>query len=57
MALDPYFTPADGGDKAFVVEAPKIKFGIGSLNEIGADAKALDEDRGPRKKIVGVPLS
>ena len=45
MALDPYFTPADGGDKAFVVEAPKIKFGIGSLDEIGADAKALGMSR------------
>ncbi len=45
MALDPYFTPAEGGDKAFVVEAPKIKFGIGSLNEVGADAKALGMSR------------
>ena len=41
MALDPYFEPGDGGDNAFTVEAPKIKFGPGSLHEIGDDAKAL----------------
>ncbi|MCH7864542.1 MAG: iron-containing alcohol dehydrogenase, partial [Proteobacteria bacterium] len=45
MALDPYYKPMEGGDGAFVVEAPKIKFGIGSLNEIGADAKALGMKR------------
>ncbi len=41
MALNPYFMPADGGDTAFTVEAPKIKFGYGSLAEVGSDAKAL----------------
>lgn len=41
MALNPYFMPSDGGDTAFTVEAPKIKFGHGSLEEVGADAKAL----------------
>ena len=41
MSLDPYFEPGDGGDNAFTVEAPKIKFGPGSLREIGDDAKAL----------------
>ena len=45
MALEPYFEPKEGGDGAFTVEAPKIKFGIGSLNEIGADAKALGLSR------------
>jgi len=41
MALSPYFTPIEGGDTAFTVEAPRIKFGRGALDEIGADAKAL----------------
>jgi len=41
MALSPYFTPAAGGDTAFTVEAPRIKFGRGALDEIGADARAL----------------
>ena len=41
MSLDPYFQPGQGGDTAFTVESPKIKFGPGSLGEIGADARAL----------------
>ncbi len=41
MALSPYFTPVTGGDTAFTVEAPRIKFGHGALDEIGADAGAL----------------
>lgn len=41
MALSSYFEPAPGGDTAFTVDPPKIKFGIGSLEEIGADARAL----------------
>jgi len=41
MPLSDYFTPSDGGDKVFSVEAPKIKFGRGSLNEIGSDASIL----------------
>ena len=45
MALDPYFEPEAGGDNAFTVEAPKIKFGAGSLAEIGDDAKALGMTR------------
>ncbi len=45
MVLDPYFEPGDGGDNAFTVEAPKIKFGPGSLHEIGDDAKALGMTR------------
>ena len=45
MVLDPYFEPGDGGDTAFTVEAPKIKFGSGSLSEIGDDAKALGMTR------------
>ena len=45
MALDPYFDPAPGGDISFTVEAPKLKFGIGALREVGADAKALGMTR------------
>ncbi len=45
MALDTYFNPAPGGDIAFTVEAPKLKFGIGSLGEVGEDAKALGMTR------------
>ena len=45
MSLDPYFSPGDGGDTAFTVEAPKIKFGPGALAEIGADARALGMTR------------
>lgn len=39
--LSNYFTDKDGGDKAFTVEAPKIKFGAGALSEAGGDAVAL----------------
>jgi len=45
MALSPYFTAAEGGDTAFTVEAPKVKFGRGALNELGEDAKALGMTR------------
>ncbi len=41
MALSSYFQPTPGGDTAFTVDPPKIKFGVGALSEIGADAKAL----------------
>ena len=41
MALSPYFAPTADGDTAFTMEAPKIKFGRGSLREIGDDARAL----------------
>jgi alcohol dehydrogenase class IV len=39
--LDPYFTPTARGDTAFSIEASSIKFGPGSLSEVGADARAL----------------
>ncbi len=45
MALDSYFAPAPGGDIAFTVEAPKLKFGIGALREVGEDAKSLGMTR------------
>lgn len=41
MGLADYYTPSEGGDSAFSVVAPLVKFGPGSLREIGADAKAL----------------
>ncbi|MBM3483091.1 MAG: iron-containing alcohol dehydrogenase [Alphaproteobacteria bacterium] len=45
MALESYFEPVEGGDIAFTVEAPKLKFGVGSLREVGEDAKALGMTR------------
>jgi len=45
MALDSYYTPTDGGDGAFTVTPPKIKFGRGAINELGSDAKALGMTR------------
>ena len=45
MALDPYFKHSTGGDIAFTVEAPKIKFGAGALSELGDDACALGMSR------------
>jgi len=41
MSFSGYFTHKPGGDRVFSVEAPKIKFGRGSLQEVGDDAKAL----------------
>lgn len=43
--LNPYFTQKAGGDSSFTVEAPKIKFGWGSLREVGDDAQALGMNR------------
>ena len=45
VPLSSYFAPTEGGDSAFTVEAPKIKFGIGSLQELGGDARALGMSR------------
>ena len=45
MGFSSYYTNKKGGDRIFSVEAPKIKFGRGSLNEIGDDAKALGMTR------------
>ena len=41
MSFSSYFTYKPGGDRIFSVEAPKIKFGRGSLQEVGDDAKGL----------------
>ena len=45
MSFSSYFTNKKGGDRIFSVEAPKIKFGRGSLTEIGDDATALGMTR------------
>ena len=45
MSFSSYFTNKKGGDRIFSVEAPKIKFGRGSLKEIGDDARALGMTR------------
>jgi alcohol dehydrogenase class IV len=45
MSFSSYFTHKTGGDRIFSVEAPKIKFGRGSLNEVGDDAKAFGMTR------------
>ena len=45
MSISSYFTNKQGGDRIFSVEAPKIKFGRGSLKEIGDDAGALGMTR------------
>jgi len=45
MSFSSYFTQKSGGDHIFAVEAPKIKFGPGSLLEIGDDAKVLGMTR------------
>ena len=45
MSFSSYFSQKSGGDRIFAVEAPKIKFGRGSLLEIGDDAKVLGMTR------------
>ena len=45
MSFSGYFTHKPGGDRVFSVEAPKIKFGRGSLQEVGEDAKAFGMTR------------
>ena len=39
MPLSAYFAETDGGDAAFTVDPPRIKFGVGCLKEIGDDAR------------------
>lgn len=41
MNLADFYTPNSTGDTAFSVVVPLIKLGLGSLREIGADAKSL----------------
>ena len=45
MSFSSYFTNKKGCDRIFSVEASKIKFGRGSLKEIGDDARALGMTR------------
>ena len=45
MNLLEYFTPAEGGDRTFSVEPSRLKFGKGSLTEIGFDARKLGMKR------------
>jgi hypothetical protein len=40
MTLSPYNLHGEGRESAFTVTPPKIKFGPGSLHEVGYDAKA-----------------
>jgi hydroxyacid-oxoacid transhydrogenase len=40
MTLSPYNSHDEGRESAFTVTPPKIKFGPGSLHEVGYDAKA-----------------
>jgi alcohol dehydrogenase class IV len=45
MSLSPYFQLTPGGDTVFSVESARIKFGFNALEEIGADARALNMTR------------
>ena len=45
MSFSAYFSHKPGGDRVFSVEAPKIKFGRGSLREVGDDARVLGMSR------------
>ena len=45
MSFSNYYTHKPGCDHVFSVEAPKIKFGRGSLQEVGDDAKGLGMSR------------
>ena len=40
MNSSSYFTNKKGGDRIFSVEAPKIKFGRGALNEMSVGSTA-----------------
>ena len=40
-----YFRKTEKGDRVFSIEAPKIKFGSGALEEVGQDAEALGMKR------------
>jgi hydroxyacid-oxoacid transhydrogenase len=45
MTLSPYYSHGEGRESAFTVNPPRIKFGPGSLREVGHDAKALGMSR------------
>ncbi|MBT3171470.1 MAG: iron-containing alcohol dehydrogenase [Rhodospirillaceae bacterium] len=45
MTPETYFTRREGGEYAYTIEASKLKFGVGAIHEVGADAKALGMTR------------
>jgi len=45
MPINPYYQTTKNGDSAFTMEAPKIKFGVGSIAELGDDARTLGMTR------------
>ena len=45
MTAETYFTRREGGEYAYTIEASKLKFGLGAIHEVGADAKALGMTR------------
>jgi alcohol dehydrogenase class IV len=45
MDLSQYYNRNSGGEYAFTVEAPKIKFGVGCLREIGPEARLFNMSR------------
>ncbi|MFP6688400.1 MAG: hydroxyacid-oxoacid transhydrogenase [Alphaproteobacteria bacterium] len=45
MSPQSSFTRRDGGEYAYTIEATKLKFGVGAIGEIGADAKAFGMTR------------
>lgn len=58
MTLDEYFMQANGGERVFTVEAPRLKFGPGAISELGEDAKELGMSRvglftDPRVAVLG----
>lgn len=45
MSIDTYYTFSETGDTVFVVEGSTLKFGFGSLSEVGDDARILGMKR------------
>ncbi|MBJ26900.1 MAG: alcohol dehydrogenase [Rhodospirillaceae bacterium] len=41
MGLDKYFQHKPGGETAFTIEAPNLKFGLGVLSELGEESQSL----------------
>ena len=45
MAADTYFTRREAGEYAYTIEATRLKFGLGTIAEVGWDAKTLGMKR------------
>ena len=45
MNLFSYYPEEPGKENVFQFEAPRIKFGVGAMNEVGQDVKVLDAKR------------